>query len=129
MPTRRNGLPAELLGLERVHAEAIALSNDAVSRAQTPARVASIAQDQMTGESAALETCLQHAPQGRLLVEQAKGFISAQSRLDIDDASNGPRSDARSNIQRLTAVARDVIAGPTIIGSGTPGGRRLTAPS
>lgn len=83
----------------------------------------------MTGESAALETCLQHAPQGRLLVEQAKGFISAQSRLDIDDASNGPRSDARSNIQRLTAVARDVIAGPTIIGSGTPGGRRLTAPS
>ena len=99
----------------------VALSNDDVSQAHTPAHVASIAQDQMTGESAVLETCLQHVPQARLLVEQAKGFISARSRLDIDDASNRHRSDERSNIQRLAAVARDAIAGPTIIGSDTTG--------
>ena len=99
----------------------VALSNHDVSQAQTLAHVASIAQDQMTCESAVLKTCLQHVSQARLLVEQAKGFISARSRLDIGDASNGHRSDARSNIQRLTAVARDVIAGPAIIGSGTTG--------
>ena len=101
----------------------VAQSNDDVARAQTPAHVAVIAQDQMTRGAAVPATHL-HARQSRLRVEQAKGFIAARLRIDIDAVSNRRRSDARSGNQRLTDVAKALIADSQVIGS-----RRTVQPS
>ena len=101
----------------------VARSNDDVARAKTPAHVAVIAQDQMTRE-AAVPATHPHGRQSPLLVDQAKGFIAARSRIDIDAASNQRRSNARSSNQRLTDVAKAVIAGSEVIGS-----RRTVQPS
>lgn len=100
----------------------VALPDDDVALARALAHVASIAiaQDEMTRKSAVRETDLQHALHSRIVIEQAKGMIAAQSRVDMDTAFNGLRSYARRNNQLLTEVATEVIAGLTTIGAGNP---------
>lgn len=100
-------------------AEPVALGDDEVVLAQGLAHVAAITIDQIktTRDLADRATQLQHALLSRIVIEQAKGMIAEQSRVDMDAAFTLLRSYARNHNKRLTDVANDVIAGSTIIGS------------
>jgi hypothetical protein len=54
---------------------------------------------------------LQNALNSRILIEQAKGFLSHGLGLDVDEAFRILRSYARSTNRRLTDVAADVVEG------------------
>lgn len=54
---------------------------------------------------------LQNALNSRILIEQAKGFISHSLEIDVDEAFAVLRTHARSNNRRLTDVATDVVEG------------------
>lgn len=99
--------------------EPVSLPDDDIVFARGLAHVAAIAiaQDQTTRELEVRDSQWHHALQSRVVIEQAKGMIAVQSRVDMDGAFRRLRSYARDNDQRLTDVATDVIAGTTIIGS------------
>ncbi|TCC05033.1 GAF and ANTAR domain-containing protein [Kribbella soli] len=52
---------------------------------------------------------LQNALNSRILIEQAKGFLSHSLDIDVDDAFALMRSYARANNRRLTEVADDIV--------------------
>ena len=54
---------------------------------------------------------LQQALTSRVIIEQAKGYMVAKFRTDPDTAFAALRRHARNNNQRLTDVARAVVAG------------------
>jgi transcriptional regulator with GAF, ATPase, and Fis domain len=54
---------------------------------------------------------LQSALNSRILIEQAKGFLSHSLDLDVDTAFSVMRSYARANNRRLTDVADQVVQG------------------
>jgi len=54
---------------------------------------------------------LQTALNSRILIEQAKGFLSHSLGKSVDDSFAIMRSYARSNNRRLTDVATDVVEG------------------
>ena len=53
---------------------------------------------------------LRHALHSRILIEQAKGSISARSNVPVDVAFEMLRAVARNRQQKLTDVAAEVIA-------------------
>ena len=64
---------------------------------------------------------LQAALNSRILIEQAKGFLSHGLGVDVDDAFGLLRTYARSNNRRLTDVADDVVQGRlTLLAAETP---------
>jgi transcriptional regulator with GAF, ATPase, and Fis domain len=52
---------------------------------------------------------LQNALNSRILIEQAKGFLSHSLGIGVDDAFTVMRSYARANNRRLTEVAEDIV--------------------
>ncbi|WP_432893007.1 GAF and ANTAR domain-containing protein [Kribbella sp. CA-245084] len=54
---------------------------------------------------------LQNALNSRILIEQAKGFLSHSQDIAVDEAFDVLRSYARANNRRLTDVAADVVEG------------------
>jgi transcriptional regulator with GAF, ATPase, and Fis domain len=54
---------------------------------------------------------LQTALNSRILIEQAKGFLSHSLDMPVDEAFDVLRSYARANNRRLTDVADDVVGG------------------
>jgi hypothetical protein len=56
---------------------------------------------------------LQAALNSRVVIEQAKGKLAERTGLDMDQAFTMLREQARNTNQRLTDVARYVIASPT----------------
>ena len=58
---------------------------------------------------------LQTALNSRLVIEQAKGILAERGHLDLAQAFTLLRSHARTNNQRLSDLARDVVSGATTI--------------
>jgi GAF domain-containing protein len=56
---------------------------------------------------------LQAALNSRVMIEQAKGILAERGRLDLSEAFNLLRSQARFQNMRLSDLARDVITGAT----------------
>lgn len=54
---------------------------------------------------------LEHALHSRIVIEQAKGMLAAQSRIPVDRAFTLLRDHCRNNNRRLHDVAQDIIAG------------------
>src|SRR6266516_4363053 len=54
---------------------------------------------------------LQTALNSRILIEQAKGFLTHSLSVDVDEAFAVLRNYARANNRRLTDVADDVVQG------------------
>ncbi len=54
---------------------------------------------------------LQAALNSRILIEQAKGFLTHSLGMDVDEAFTVLRAYARANNRRLTDVADDVVQG------------------
>jgi AmiR/NasT family two-component response regulator len=49
-----------------------------------------------------------------VIIEQAKGMLAERGQIDLAEAFNVLRAHARSRQQRLSDLARDVVAGATI---------------
>lgn len=62
-------------------------------------------------QNARLNQQLQHALDSRIVIEQAKGKLSEQRRIEIDAAFELLRRHARSHGTRLHTVAEQVVAG------------------
>jgi GAF domain-containing protein len=81
---------------------------------QALADVASIAliQERAIRRGELLTEQLQGALNSRVIIEQAKGAVAQARGISVDDAFASIRSYARSNNQRLTAVAHAIVAKP-----------------
>jgi GAF domain-containing protein len=80
---------------------------------QAMADVASIGllQQRELHRSHDVEAQLQHALHSRIGVEQAKGIVSEQASLPMDEAFELLRSHARRSNEKLSGVARSVVEG------------------
>ena len=89
-----------------------ALSPHDLVAAQALADVATIGllQQRAAAEQRLLAEQLQHALDSRIVVEQAKGLLAARMGVDIDRAFVALRRYARNRNERLSEVARDLVA-------------------
>ena len=85
---------------------------DAVA-ARTLADIAtiSILQQRLVEESNIAQEQLQRALNSRVVIEQAKGYLSQSRGLDMDTAFQQIRSHARSTQTRLAEGAADIVTG------------------
>lgn len=95
-------------------------AEDAVAlRALTDVATISILQHRTTEHADLVQTQLQHALDSRVLIEQAKGFLSNTHQVDMDTAFTMLRSYARSHRTRIADTARDVISRVIVIPAST----------
>ncbi len=89
-----------------------ALAEEDLSLAQALAYVASVAlvQEKAAGDQQVIVEQLQTALTSRVVLEQAKGVLASRGDLEMDQAFALLRGYARDNNQRLTEVARAVVA-------------------
>ncbi len=102
------------VGALNVYAEHVGgLSEEAVGLGQTFADVATIyvLHDRDLAERDELTSGLRKALESRVVVEQAKGYLAAQTRMEPDPAFELLRRHARSNNLRAREVARAVLRG------------------
>jgi GAF domain-containing protein len=99
------------------------LDSDELQIAQALADVATIGilQHRAASESKLIAEQLQYALNSRIVIEQAKGVLSASAGLDMDHAFGVLRSYARNNNRRLGEVAQEIAQGTlapeTVVGS------------
>lgn len=118
MPMR---LRSETIGsLNLFRSEPPALSAEERRIAQALADVATIAvlQHRAVSQASQLAQQLQIALDSRVVIEQAKGVLAERGGLEMAAAFELMRSHARSNNQRLAAVAEDVIHGRSDLAAG-----------
>ena len=89
------------------------LDGDALIVAQALADVATIGilQHRAAKESKLVAEQLEYALQSRIVIEQAKGVLSARADVDMDAAFSGMRRYARNHNRRLTDVASEIATG------------------
>ncbi|MEX2548708.1 MAG: ANTAR domain-containing protein [Nitriliruptoraceae bacterium] len=63
---------------------------------------------------------LQHALHSRISIEQARGILSEQAHLDLDDAFELLRSHARDNNLKLSTLAHHIVTGTVTATDLTP---------
>jgi transcriptional regulator with GAF, ATPase, and Fis domain len=93
-----------------------ALSAHALRVGQALADVATIGilQERAVRRQEVLAEQLQAALNSRVIIEQAKGMLAERGQIDLAEAFDVLRAHARSRQQRLSDLARDVVAGATI---------------
>jgi len=93
--------------------EPLPLGPEDVKIVQAMADVATIAilQERAIASAELLTEQLQGALNSRIVVEQAKGVISRDHDVSVDEAFSALRSHARSNHLRLADLAHDVVTG------------------
>lgn len=89
------------------------LNTDDAAAAKTLADIAtiSILQQRLVEESVIAQGQLQRALDSRVIIEQAKGYISQSHNLDMDSAFRLIRGHARATQTRLSTVATEIISG------------------
>lgn len=89
------------------------VSQQELHLAQALADVAAIGliQERLVRESLIVAEQLQRALNSRVVIEQAKGILAEQGSITIDQAFATMRSHARPRNVRISALARDIIAG------------------
>lgn len=112
--------------LNLLRAEPGALDGDELIVAQALADVATIGilQHRAASEGRLIAEQLEFALTSRVVIEQAKGVLSASAKVDMDTAFAGMRGYARSHNQRLTdvagAIASGSLAATTVLGREPP---------
>ena len=111
LPMRLRGQVIGVLNL--FTEEAVPLSEDDIAVGQAMADVATIGllNESSLFEQVRLSEQLQTALQSRILIEQAKGVLSARADISVDQAFSRMRTHARCNGLTLSFVASRVIDG------------------
>ena len=107
-------LRGQIIGVLNLFADdAVPLSQDDVAVGQAMADVATIGllSQRSLFEQVRLSEQLQTALQSRILIEQAKGFLSARARISVNKAFHQMRTHARGTGVTLSLVATRVIEG------------------
>lgn len=90
--------------------------DDAIAaRALTDVATISILQQRNVDHSTLVEAQLQQALNSRVVIEQAKGFVSHTHQVDMETAFRLLRGYARSHQIRLVDLARSVVRRDTVI--------------
>jgi transcriptional regulator with GAF, ATPase, and Fis domain len=99
-----------------------ALNEEDALAAQALADVAtiSILQQRSADHATLTQTQLQRALDSRVIIEQAKGFISHTHHIDVDMAFRLLRTYARSHRAPLADVARGIVSGAIAIDAAAP---------
>jgi len=111
MPMR---LRDNILGAVNMFSEAVGpLDDDTITLGQALADAATIGivHQRALAQQEIVTEQLQTALNSRILIEQAKGFLSHSLDRSVNDAFAILRAYARSNNRRLTDVAADVVEG------------------
>lgn len=111
LPMRLRGNVVGALNLFQTETEGI--DSEGVIAAQALADIATIAilQYRATLESHELMDQLNTALNTRVIIEQAKGIVSEQQQIDMEQAFGALRGHARNNNLRLADVAAAVVKG------------------
>ncbi|WP_409330999.1 GAF and ANTAR domain-containing protein [Trujillonella humicola] len=107
-------LRRQVLGaLNLFSVEPKALTDDHLAVAQGMADVAAIGllHERALRDQVLLAEQLQTALQSRILIEQAKGVLSARAGIGVSEAFSRMRTHARRTGEQLTVVAEAVVAG------------------
>lgn len=90
-----------------------AITDESLQVAQAMADVGTITilQDRVARQHELVAEQLQHALDSRVVIEQAKGILSAHFEVGMDDAFQILRAHARDRRARLAEVARQVVEG------------------
>lgn len=85
-------------------------ADDAIAaRALTDVATISILQQRTAEHADHVQAQLQQALDSRVVIEQAKGFLSHTHQVDLDEAFTLLRSTARAHGARIADLARDVV--------------------
>jgi GAF domain-containing protein len=97
----------------------VRLTDDDLAVAQGLADIATIGllHERALRDQVVLAEQLQTALQSRILIEQAKGVLSAQRGTSVGEAFRLMRSHARRTGARLTGVAEAIVARELVLGS------------
>jgi transcriptional regulator with GAF, ATPase, and Fis domain len=100
----------------------VAFDDDGRRAGQTLADVATgyVLNARQLQESAQLSAQLQHALDSRVLIEQAKGKLSEQLDVPVDEAFRVMRTHARNNGIKLRSVAADIVEDRLRLERGSP---------
>jgi GAF domain-containing protein len=109
-PLRLRGQTLGTMNLFSEHVGALIGEDIAVAQALADVATIGILQERNIRSANLVSEQLQNALNSRILIEQAKGVLSATSNLSMADAFVALRSYARSHNQPLRQVADDVIA-------------------
>src|SRR4029079_13469238 len=82
-----------------------------VGQALADVAVIGILQHRAASEQRMISEQLQYALNSRIVIEQAKGVLSASAGLDMDAAFQALRAYARTHNERLTDVAGGIADG------------------
>ncbi len=107
-------LRSEIIGAINIfHTERRSLSptEAAITQAFADAATIAILQDRALRHATQLAEQLQHALEGRIVIEQAKGVLAERLQLEMTEAFSALRKYAREHNRRLGDVALDVTEG------------------
>jgi transcriptional regulator with GAF, ATPase, and Fis domain len=127
LPLRLRAETIGALNLFSVRSGALSPENLRIGQALADVATIGILQERAIRRRDILAEQLQAALNSRVMIEQAKGILAERGRLDLSEAFNLLRSQARFQNMRLSDLARDVITGATtteaLLRPGPPTGR------
>jgi transcriptional regulator with GAF, ATPase, and Fis domain len=124
VPMRLRRTVVGALNLLNDHIDGVDESSVQLGQAMADVATIGMLQQRAIYDSSVLAEQLQSALNSRVIIEQAKGVLSAHAGLDMEQAFTALRGFARSHNQRLSDVARSVADGTAdldAIHRGTPG--------
>lgn len=107
-------LRSEVIGALNLFSSAPpALDEDDIRVVQAMADIATIGilQQRSIKDAHAFSSQLELALESRVLIEQAKGIVSEQGHVDVDEAFERIRGFSRSNNRLLSETARQIVEG------------------
>jgi len=115
LPLRLRLDPIGALNLFGSRPGGLSAENLRIGQALADVATIGILQERAIRRREVLAEQLQTALNSRLIIEQAKGILAERGHLDLAQAFTLLRSHARTNNQRLSDLARDVVSGTTTI--------------
>jgi GAF domain-containing protein len=109
-PLRLRGQTLGAMNLFRKQTGVLNAPDAAVAQALADVATIGILQERSIRETTIVTGQLQRALESRVLIEQAKGVLSAMGGMDVDEAFQSLRSYARRNNLTLSAVAEGVTS-------------------
>ena len=110
VPMRLRGQVIGTLNLFSTKPGALNAPDAAVAQALADVATIGIIQERSIRETGLVSEQLQHALRSRVVIEQAKGVLSATAGMDVDEAFEILRRHARQQNLSLQQVAADVAA-------------------
>ena len=115
IPLRLRDSTLGSLNLLRDEPGGLNAADAAAAQALADIATISILQQRLVEESELAQAQLQRALESRVVIEQAKGYLSQRQNIDMDEAFARIRNHARSTQARIGVVAADVIAGRLLL--------------